>query len=184
MGCVLSPSIWWSLYKQGIPLPSNSTQLYNYLTICRHLAKSGHPLDNTITDLDKLTELYKTLVKQTVIQVKPLEGINNNHLIFTLEEMRACPSLRVHSMALDCCRLFSTLGLLMTFNFVHFSIQEFLSAYHITQLPPCKYLKFWSNIHSIMFTMYTSLTKRYALNNFSLTVTTRSPLLKYSWKVN
>ena len=50
------------LYKQGISLPSNCTQLYNYficLTICRHIAKSSHPLDNTITDLDNLPEPYK-----------------------------------------------------------------------------------------------------------------------------
>ena len=40
------------LYKQGISLPNNSTELYNHficLTICRHLARYGYPLDNTIT---------------------------------------------------------------------------------------------------------------------------------------
>ena len=52
----------------------------------------------------------------------------------------------------------------MTLNFIHFSIQEFLAAYHITQLPPQEELqvlkaKFWSNLHSNMFAMYTSLTK-------------------------
>jgi len=51
------------LYNQGIPLPSNSVELYHRfitLTICRHLVKSGHPLDNKITDL---AEPCNTIVK-------------------------------------------------------------------------------------------------------------------------
>ena len=158
------------LYKQGVPLPSNSTQLYNYficLTICRHLAKSGHLLlDNTITDLASLPEPCNTIVKQ--LSKLALEGINNNKLIFTLAEMRtACPSIEG---ALDGFGLlqavqhFGLSGKTMTFNFVHFSIQEFMAAHHITQLPPDEELrvleaKFWSDIHSNMFAMYTSLTK-------------------------
>ena len=52
----------------------------------------------------------------------------------------------------------------MTLNFIYFSIQKFLAAFHITQLPPQEELqvlkaKFWSNLHSNMFAMYTSLTK-------------------------
>ena len=157
------------LYKQGIPLPSHSTQLYNYficLTICRHLAKSGHPLDNTITDLASLPEPCNIIVKQ--LSKLALEGINNNKLIFTLAEMRAaCPSIEG---ALDGFGLlqvvqhFGLTGKTMTFNFIHFSIQEFMAAHHITQLPPGEELrvleaKFWSDIHSNMFAMYTSLTK-------------------------
>ena len=157
------------LYKQGVPLPSNSTQLYNYficLTICRHLAKSGHPLDNTITDLASLPEPCNTIVKQ--LSKLTLEGINNDKLIFTLAEMRAaCPSI-VGALdgfgLLQAVQHFGLTGKTMTFNFVHFSIQEFMAAHHITQLPPDEELrvleaKFWSDIHSNMFAMYTSLTK-------------------------
>ena len=160
------------LHKKRIPLPRNSTQLYNYficLTICRHLAKSGQPLDNTITDLAKLPEPYNTIVQQ--LSKLSLEGLNNNKLIFTLEEMRAaCPGIEAIEGGLNGFGLlqavehFGLAGKTMTFNFVHFSIQEFLSAYHITQLPPDEELrvleaKFWSDIHSNMFAMYTSLTK-------------------------
>ena len=160
------------LHKKRIPLPRNSTQLYNYficLTICRHLSKSGQPLDNTITDLAKLPEPYNTIVKQ--LSKLSLEGLNNNKLIFTLEEMRAaCPGIEAIKGGLNGFGLlqavehFGIAGKTMTFNFVHFSIQEFLSAYHITQLPPDEELrvleaKFWSDIHSNMFAMYTSLTK-------------------------
>jgi len=160
------------LYIQGIPLPNNSTQLYNYficLTICRHLAKSGHPLDNTITDLAKLPEPSNTMVQQ--LSTLSLDGLNNNKLIFTLEEMRAaCPGIEAIEGALNGFGLLQTVqhfgltGITMTFNFVHFSIQEFLAAHHITQLSPSEELQilkayFWSDIHANMFAMYTSLTK-------------------------
>ena len=56
-------------------------------------------------------------------------------------------------------------GKTMTFNFIHFSIQEFLTAYYIAHLPPHEELrvlqeKFWSSHHSNMFSsMYPSLAK-------------------------
>jgi len=82
------------LYEQGIPLPSNSAQLYNYficLTICQHLARSGNSLENITPDLVNLPEPNNTIIQQ--LSKLALEGINNSKLIFTLEEMRkACPS--------------------------------------------------------------------------------------------
>ena len=55
-------------------------------------------------------------------------------------------------------------GISTTFNFLHFTIQEFLAAHHVANLPPCDELKilrekFWSDIHSNMFAMYIALTK-------------------------
>ena len=81
----------------------------------------------------------------------------------------ACPSIVAIEGALNGLGLlqavqhFALTGKTMTFNFVHFSIQEFLAAYHITQFPPDKELqvlkaKFWSDSHSNMFSMYISLT--------------------------
>ena len=53
---------------------------------------------------------------------------------------------------------------MITYNFVHFTIQEFLAAHYISHLPPNEELevikaKFWSDIHFNMFSIYTSLTK-------------------------
>ena len=160
------------LYKHGIPLPSNSTHIYNYfisLTICRNLAKSGHPLKNISPDLANLPEPCNAIVKQ--LSKLALKGINNNKLIFTLEEMRAaCPSIEAIKGALNGFGLlqavqhFVLIGTTTTFNFVHFSVQEFLAAHHITQLPQDEELqvlkaKFWSDLHSSTFTIYTSLTR-------------------------
>ena len=59
---------------------------------------------------------------------------------------------------------FGLTGKTMTFNFLHFTIQEFLAAHHVASLSPSKELrilkeKFWSDIHSNMFAIYISLTK-------------------------
>ncbi|XP_065902408.1 protein NLRC5-like [Dysidea avara] len=160
------------LYKLGIPLPRNSTQLYNHficLTICRCLAKAGCPLDNTITDLTNLPDYCATVVKQ--LSKLSFEALNDNKLIFKLKEIEeACPDIAAIPGAingfglLQAVQQYGLTGTTTTFNFIHFSIQEFLAAYHITQLPPHEQLQalkamFWSELHSNMFAMYTSLTK-------------------------
>ena len=75
------------LYKQGIPLPKNSAELYDYficLTICRHLAKHGHHLQGNITEstkLPKLTDLpepYNKVVRQ--LSKLSLEALNDKQV--------------------------------------------------------------------------------------------------------
>ena len=160
------------LYKQGISLPNNSTQLYNHficLTICRHLAKYGHPLDNTITNLNDLPDPCNKIIQQ--LSRFSLEALNKNKLVFTWYEIKmACPDIKAVPGAingfglLQAIQHFGLTGTTMTFNFLHFTIQEFLAAHHVANLPPSKELKilhkhFWSDIHSNMFAIYLTLTK-------------------------
>ena len=162
------------LYKQGIPLPSSSAQLLNYfihLTICRHVAQSDYSLKNITPVLGNLPEPCNTIVQQ--LSKLALEGINNNKLIFTSAELKAaCPSIEAIKGApngfglLQAVQHFALIGTTTTFNFVHFSVQEYLAAHHITQLPPDEELrvleaKFWSDLHFNTFTIYIyiSLTK-------------------------
>ena len=83
------------LYKQGISLPKNSTDLYNHficLTVCCHLAKYGCHLDNTITDLTNLPEPCNKIIQQ--LSKFSLEALDNNKLVFTLDEIKAaCPGI-------------------------------------------------------------------------------------------
>ena len=83
------------LYKQGILFPKSSTGLYNHficLTIRRHLAKHGHPLDNKIIDLTNLPDPYKKIIQQ--LSKFSLEALNKNKLVFTLYEINTvCPGI-------------------------------------------------------------------------------------------
>ena len=160
------------LYKQGISLPNNSTELYNHficLTICRHLAKYGHPLDNTITDFTSLPDPYNKIIRQ--LSKFSLEALNNDKLVFTFDEIKAaCPDIAVIPGAingfglLQAIQHFGLTGKTMTFNFLHLSIQEFLAAHYVASLSSSDELKiikekFWSDIHFNMFVMYITLTK-------------------------
>ena len=160
------------LYKQGFCLPKNSAELYNYficLTICRHLAKHGHRLQGNITKLTDLPEPYNKIIQQ--LSKLSLQALNDDKLIFTFEEIKAsCPDMTAIPGAINGFGLlqavehFDFTGTTTTINFLHFSIQEYLAAHHIANLPADEELKiieekFWSDIHFNMFSIYVSLTK-------------------------
>ena len=157
------------LYKQGISLPSNSTELYNHficLTVCRHRARHGHRLDNTITDLTNLPDPYNKIIQQ--LSKFSLEALNNNKLVFTHDEIKEyCPDIAeaINGFGLlQAVQHYGLTGETTTFNFLHLSIQEFLAAHHVASLSPSDELKiltekFWDDIYSNVFTMYITLTK-------------------------
>ncbi|XP_065892676.1 protein NLRC3-like isoform X2 [Dysidea avara] len=159
------------LYKNGHILPKNSTDLYErfiFLTICGNLAKLGNSLVSTIPDLGNLPEPCNRIVNQ--LSKLSLESLNSNKLIFTQDEVEAaCPGIistpgTINGFGLlQTIEHFSFTGKTMTFNFVHLSIQEFLAARYITQLPPADELKvlkekFWSSYHVNVFAFYVALT--------------------------
>ena len=160
------------LYKQGIPLPNNTTELYHYFilsTINRHLSKLGNSLPDNITNLTDLPKPYNTIIQQ--LSKLSLEALNNNKLIFTLDEITtACPDIAATPGAingfglLQAVQHFGFFAKKTTFNFIHFTVQEYLSAHYISCLPPDEEFRvikanFWSDIHFNMFTMYIALTK-------------------------
>ena len=166
------------LYKQGMPFPKTSAELYDYficITIYRHLAKSGNQLCNSITEFTefpKLTDLPEPcdrIIQQ--LSRLSLEALSDNKLIFTLNEIKsACPDITVTPGAINGYGLlqsiqhYGLIGTTMTFHFLHFSIQEYLAAHYITTLPADEELqiikeKFWSDTHLNMFSTYVTLTK-------------------------
>jgi len=160
------------LYKQKVPLPRNSTELYNLficLTVCCHLAKYGDTSRKNIIDLASLPNPCYQIIHQ--LSILSLKALNINRLVFTLEEIKQfCPEIETIPGAingfgiLQAVEHFGILRSTKTFNFVHFSIQEYLAAYYVAHLSQSEVLKilqqkFWSSTHSNMFSMYVALTK-------------------------
>ena len=160
------------LYKQGVVLPNSSTELYNYFichTIRHHLAKHGVISNGNILDLNDFEEPYKNIIQQ--LAILSYEALNKNQLTFSLDEVKAIyPQIEKISGAINCFGLlqavqYSNIMIMTTMlSFVHFSLQEFLAAYHVTCLPYDDELsvlkeKFMSDIHSNMFAVYVGMTK-------------------------
>ena len=160
------------LYKQGVTLPNNATELYNIficLTIHRNLSKYGITTKQPITDINNLPEPCGNFIQQ--LSKLSLQALNNNQLIFTLNQIKQfCPQVESIPGALNAFGLLqaiehvSIFQTTTTFHFLHKSVQEFLAANHITTLTPDEELSileqyFWSDIHSNMFTIYINLTK-------------------------
>ena len=160
------------LHKQGFVLPNNSTELYKLficLTICRHLAKYGHTIPQPIKDLENLPDPCCKVIQQ--LSRLSLLALNNNQLIFSLEQIKSlCPQLEVVPEAINGFGLLQVVehvdifNITKTFNFIHFSIQEYLAAYYVINLPPDEEISilekyFWSDVHYNMFNFYVTLTK-------------------------
>ena len=158
------------LYKLGISLPKNSTELYHHFicsTIAHHLSKFGKPLTHNITDLTDLPKPYNKIIHQ--LSKLSLEALNSNKLIFTKDDITAaCPDIEdipgtINAFGLlHAVKHFGLYAETMTLHFIHFTLQEFLAACYISQLPPNEELKvikanFWNDVH--LFSIYTSLTK-------------------------
>ena len=165
-------SILVHIYKQGILLPKNSTDLYNYficLTICRHLVKNGIAVDKDLTAINQLPEPYCKVVQQ--FSKLSLDALNRNQIIFSLKEIKStCPEIDTIPGAINGFGLLQTIqhyGISrrkQTFNFLHFSLQEFLAANYVTQLPRNEQLSilkryFGNDTHLNMFSFYVAITK-------------------------
>ena len=159
------------LYKQESALPNNSVQLYNYFichTIRHYLAKYQISLLESFIDLNTLEEPYKKVIQQ--LSFLSYQALNKSQLTFTLDEIRAaCPQIDEIPEALNGFGLLQAVQHFgfkntTTLNFVHFTVQEFLAAHHITCLSHYKEFcvikeKFMSNFYANTFTMYVGMTK-------------------------
>ena len=160
------------LYKNGISLPENSAELYNHficLTICRHLRKHDLSFPD-ITTLTDFPEPYSKIIQQ--LTKLSLEALNDDKLIFTHDDIKeACPDITeaipgaINGFGLlQAVEHFCITQTMTTFNFLHLSIQEYLAAHYIANLPADKELeiieaKFWNSIHFNMFSIYVAITK-------------------------
>jgi len=160
------------LYIQEIDLPTSSTELYNLficLTICRHLTKSGVSLQEDMTDLNRLPQPYNKIINQ--LSKLAFTALEKNQLVFTLAEIKEeCPEIGVIPGAINGFGLLQAVEYVritcktVSLNFLHFSVQEFLAANYVSNLPPDEEFlilqdKFWERNYLHMFRFYIALTK-------------------------
>ena len=156
------------LYKEHASLPTHSSDLYKLficLTICRHLAKLGKTMDNDITNLNSLPQPYCDVINQ--LSLFAFKALNKNQLVFSLAEIKEyCPAITYHPNGFGLLQVVEFVGKISktrSFNFVHFSVQEFLAAHYITSITANEERSileeyFWSDIHCNMFNFYVALT--------------------------
>ena len=116
------------------PIPHTQTQLYTELNLCllsRHLSAAGDPLarrlPDRLEDLPHDSDLYQQLVWLGRLA---FEGRVREEVIFK-ELPEGCSALGL----LNTCSELYGWRKNVTYNFLHLTLQEYLGAFYISQLP-------------------------------------------------
>ena len=154
------------LFKQNA-LPETLTEMNEYFiihTIYRHLKKQrqlSYLKIETITDL--LEPERTTLYKLSKLAYK---GLSNNQLVFTYDEIKEVyaeiDESDIHGFGLMQtveCYCHKGAGKSISLNFLHFTMQEYLAALHVSRLPGKEQLLlieklFWDRQFNFMWIMY------------------------------
>ena len=158
-------------HRELSTLPTSQTNLYQdfiCLTINHHLKKLEISLKDTI-DLKSFPDPYHTVINK--LAKLSYCALDKSKLIFTSAEIKeACPEIDTVPGAINGFGLLqavehhSTMQTTLSFNFVHFSIQEYLAAFYISSLKDDEELKvlqdaFWTGSHHNTWVIYTGITK-------------------------
>ena len=161
------------LFKEG-NLPESLTEINEYFivhTVYRHLAKQNQRLFR----FSKLTDLPQQIL-HFVYQLSALafKGLQNSQLVFTYDEVVAVsPNLQHTPDAINGFGLLQAIkhtymkgaraGSDVSLNFLHFTMQEYLAALHVSTLPSYQQLSliketFWDSQYNFMWMMYVGIT--------------------------
>ena len=178
----LNMTILLCLFGDGIDrLPKTQTEMYKIfieMTIVRFIKK--HDDCDTVISIANLPHPHNKLF----IELAKLayEALKVDKIVFTLPEIKeGCPNLTMTSSN------WNGLGLLkaakcfseeiyndqVTFHFLHFSLQEYMAAWHISMLSKNRQIQllqktFWEHRYYNMWTMYVGITcgSTFALRHF------------------
>ena len=167
------------LFKVQSKLPETLTEMNESFiihTIYRSLAKVDHEFTtaSVVTGVDNIEDLPKNVL-DVVKGLSKLAfiGLQNNQLVFSYAEIEAsCPGI-VNDMP----EVFNGFGLLqvvqylpsrgagtkVSFNFLHFTMQEFLAALYVSNTIAYKQQlslmekTFWSSMYNFMWMMYVGI---------------------------
>ena len=134
LNCAIVVGLYKDTYKSGKPVPHTQTQLYTMLTRCllkRYLKVIEHSfadkLPDNLEDLPHDSDLYRQLVK---VGELAFDGKYKDEVIFKqLPEGCSDLGLLVKHTALY------TVEESITYSFFHLTLQEYMSAFYISQLP-------------------------------------------------
>ena len=134
LNCAIVVGVYQDTYQSGRSIPHTQTQLYTELTLCllsRYLSAKGDPLAKKLPDklegLPHDSDLYQQLVK---VGELAFNGKLKEEVIFKeLPEGCSDLGLLVNHTALY------TRSETTTYNFFHLTMQEYMSAFYISQLP-------------------------------------------------
>ena len=156
------------LFKES-SLPETLTEMNEYFivhTIYRHLTKQRQLSFMKIGTIADLPEPELT----TVYQLSKLayKGLHNSQLVFTYDEIKeVCPKVDDIPGAISGFGLLQTVacyhqkgaGKALSLNFVHFTMQEYLAALHVSTLPSKEQASLierlvWYGQYNFMWIMY------------------------------
>ena len=160
-----------TMEADNIEVFGNQTSLYQkfiIMTITRCITKTKGEAPKNISTLKDLPQPHYQVIKE--LAKFSFLGMQRDQLVFTLSEVnKVCPDLTPdnwygYGLLKQSC-YFEPQGACVcdSFHFLHFSIQEYLAAYHIASLPHKKLLgllkrTFW-NVHFInTWEMYVGIT--------------------------
>ena len=162
------------LFKEGTQgsLPRTLTEmnkLFIIHTICHHMGKRGEALSEGVSDIRDFPEAVYAIIRK--LSQLAYIGLRQNKLVFTKAEVKkVCPEIVGSKEASNGYGLLPNVehhpqsggaGHTISFNFLHLTIQEYLAAYFVSNLPPDQQLveikEFWKDHLSFMWMMYVGI---------------------------
>ena len=171
------------LFQQGGKLPETLTEMNESFiihTIYRYLKQHKLTSLGVINKLSNLPEPVLNVIHK--ISQVAFKGLQENQLVFTLDEItKVCPDINNTPGAINGFGLLQTVqhypqegaGETASFNFLHYTMQEFLAAFHVSTLSDQEQSSlmektFWSERFNFMWMMYVGIvgTKSELFNDF------------------
>ena len=155
------------IFKQSY-LPKSLTEMNKFFiihTVYRHLTKHGITIPDVVVEMTDLPKFKDYLVEMSALAFR---GLQNDQLVFKKTELKfdivSEQETKNGFGLLQAVQRYPKVGVgkEISFNFLHFTMQEFLAAYYVTTLPSEKQSlimkkTFWDNHYSYMWMMYVGL---------------------------
>ena len=159
------------LFQQG-SLPETLTEMNESFilhTIYRHLKRYGLTPSGPVDKLENVPKpVHDILIKLSELAFK---GLQENKLVFTFDEIKqTCPHIDEIVGAINGFGLLQAVehyphkgaGTTKSFNFLHYTMQEFLAALHVSTLPSKQQSSlmkktFWDGHYNFMWMMFVGI---------------------------